>query len=45
MFLIDSLAAHWLYFHKPDGGCLSLTLLTPDRAPAPVAPQPFQPFR
>ncbi|WP_017536728.1 ATP-binding protein [Nocardiopsis halophila] len=36
MFLIDSLAAHWLYVDKPDGGCLSLTLLTPDRAPAPL---------
>ncbi|WP_017557088.1 ATP-binding protein [Nocardiopsis baichengensis] len=36
MFLIDSLAAHWLYFEKPEGGCLSLTLLTPDRAPVPL---------
>ncbi|MDA2812188.1 ATP-binding protein [Nocardiopsis sp. RSe5-2] len=36
MFLIDSLAAHWLYVPRADGGCLSLTLLTPDRAPLPV---------
>ncbi|WP_017627497.1 ATP-binding protein [Nocardiopsis chromatogenes] len=36
MFLIDALTAHWLYFGTPRGGCLSLTLLTPDRTPAPL---------
>lgn len=36
MFLVDSPAAHWLYVARADGGCPSLTLLTPDRAPVAV---------
>ncbi|MDA2802908.1 ATP-binding protein [Nocardiopsis suaedae] len=37
MFLIDSLTAHWLHTEKADCGCLSLTLLAPDRTPLPLS--------